>query len=113
MNHVCDAFQVFDEWIAKVQAKNIQIMGRIFAVDVVRQQPAVAGGQQPKPVFRLRVNFSTDVITIAKEVVGTVVSLSVSRPTVETLDSGQRRVLDKLCRVSRRERLEDVIYRSL
>ncbi|VBB28797.1 unnamed protein product, partial [Acanthocheilonema viteae] len=51
---------IFDDWVARVQAKNISLTGRIFIIEK-RQKDG-------KIVLNLKVNFSNDVVTLFKEV---------------------------------------------
>uniref|UniRef100_A0A8R1U2J5 Dynein heavy chain, cytoplasmic n=1 Tax=Onchocerca volvulus TaxID=6282 RepID=A0A8R1U2J5_ONCVO len=51
---------IFDDWVARVQAKNISLTGRIFIIEK-RQKDG-------KIVWNLKVNFSNDVVTLFKEV---------------------------------------------
>lgn len=53
---------IFDDWAAKVQARNLGVSGRIMAIEQTRRQI------NEKPKLRLRVNFHVDIITLAKEV---------------------------------------------
>lgn len=53
---------IFDNWVAKVQERNLGVSGRIFAIDAVRRR------QDAKPMLRLRVNFLPEIITLSKEV---------------------------------------------
>jgi dynein heavy chain 1 len=58
--HKLNTQHLFDDWIARVQAKSIQISGRLFSVEK-RQKDG-------KIVLQLKVNFAPDEITLAKEV---------------------------------------------
>lgn len=51
---------IFDDWVARVQAKNISLTGRIFVIEK-RQKDG-------KIMLNLKVNFSNDVVTLFKEV---------------------------------------------
>ncbi|KRZ77608.1 Dynein heavy chain, cytoplasmic [Trichinella papuae] len=53
---------VFDEWVTKVQTRNLGLSGRVFVVESVRRR------NDSKASLRLRVNFLPDFITLAKEV---------------------------------------------
>ncbi len=54
---------IFDDWVAKVQARNLQVSGKVFAVESYRRH------RDGKSVLRLRVNFLPEIITLAKEVI--------------------------------------------
>jgi dynein heavy chain 1 len=53
---------IFDDWVAKVQARNLAIVGKVYVIESVRRS------NDGKSVLRLRVNFSPEVITLSKEV---------------------------------------------
>lgn len=54
---------IFEEWVMKVQQKDVSVVGRIFDIEQTR-------GRTPagKPVLRLKVNFSPEIISLSKEV---------------------------------------------
>ncbi|VDP11035.1 unnamed protein product [Soboliphyme baturini] len=52
---------IFDAWVARVQARNIGVSGRIFLADTVR-------GYDGKSTLRLRVNFPLEITALSKEV---------------------------------------------
>ncbi|VDK17416.1 unnamed protein product [Anisakis simplex] len=51
---------IFEEWIAKVQSKNISLTGRVFSIEKRQKDGRIA--------LKLKVNFSPDVVTLFKEV---------------------------------------------
>lgn len=51
---------IFDDWVARVQAKNISLTGRIFIIEKRQKDGKIA--------LNLKVNFSSDVVTLFKEV---------------------------------------------
>uniref|UniRef100_A0A914WGW8 Dynein heavy chain tail domain-containing protein n=1 Tax=Plectus sambesii TaxID=2011161 RepID=A0A914WGW8_9BILA len=53
---------IFDDWVAKVQARNLAIAGKVYVIEAVRRS------NDGKSILRLRVNFSPEVITLSKEV---------------------------------------------
>lgn len=54
--------EIFDDWSHQVQKRALLVVGRIFAIDSLKAR----GG--PKSLLKIRVNFTRDVITLAKEV---------------------------------------------
>ena len=57
--HQLDTQVIFDDWVSKVQQKNITINGRIYQIEVSRAKASM---------LKLKINFSPEVITLAKEV---------------------------------------------
>lgn len=53
---------IFDEWTRNIQQRQLNVSGRIFLIESTRSQSAMRSG------FRLRVNFTPDIIILAKEV---------------------------------------------
>jgi len=53
---------IFEDWVARVLARNLKVSGRVFLIDTVRRRT------DGKPQLRLRVNFLPEVITLSKEV---------------------------------------------
>lgn len=53
---------VFEDWVARVLARNLKVSGRVFLIETVRRRT------DGKPQLRLRVNFLPEVITLSKEV---------------------------------------------
>lgn len=53
---------IFEDWAARVQSRNLCVSGRIFLVENVRRR------QDGKTVYKLKVNFLPEIITLAKEV---------------------------------------------
>ena len=53
--------EIFDDWSQQVQKRALLVVGRIFAIYSKK-----AGAE--KSLFKIRVNFTRDVITLAKEV---------------------------------------------
>lgn len=51
---------IFDEWCRNIQQKQLNVSGRIFTIESARTQQ--------RSGFRLRVNFTPDIIILAKEV---------------------------------------------
>lgn len=51
---------IFDDWVARVQTKNISLTGRIFIIEKRQKEGKIA--------LNLKVNFSSDVVTLFKEV---------------------------------------------
>lgn len=51
---------IFDDWVSRVQAKNISLTGRIFIIEKRQKDGKIA--------LNLKVNFSSDVVTLFKEV---------------------------------------------
>jgi len=52
---------IFDEWVSNVQQKDGTVNGRIFDIEHVR-------GPNGKQIFKLKVNFDPELITLSKEV---------------------------------------------
>ncbi|KFD71623.1 hypothetical protein M514_05338 [Trichuris suis] len=59
--HKLNTQEVFDDWVTKVQARDLGVSGRIYVIDNARRR--VDG----KVVPHLRVNFAPEIITLAKE----------------------------------------------
>jgi dynein heavy chain 1 len=61
---------IFEDWTKFVQQRNLGIVGRTFVVDVTRGGRSGPGSSQgaPKVVYKLRVNFHPEIITLSKEV---------------------------------------------
>lgn len=55
--------EIFDDWSQQVQKRALLVTGRIFAIDTQKAR----GGN--KTNLKIRVNFTRDVITLAKEVI--------------------------------------------
>ena len=53
--------EIFDDWARKVQQRNLQVSGRIFAID--NQRTRMGRGN-----LKLRVNFLPEIIQLSKEV---------------------------------------------
>lgn len=51
---------IFDDWVQRVQAKNISLAGRVFTIEKRQKDGKIA--------LNLKVNFSNDVVTLFKEV---------------------------------------------
>ncbi|KAK3912297.1 Dynein heavy chain, cytoplasmic [Frankliniella fusca] len=54
--------EIFDDWARKVQARNLGVTGRIFAIESTRSKSGRGN------VLRLKVNFLPEIITLSKEV---------------------------------------------
>lgn len=51
---------IFDDWVTRVQAKNISLTGRIFIIEKRQKDGRI--------LLNLKVNFSSDIVTLFKEV---------------------------------------------
>uniref|UniRef100_A0A915BJF8 Dynein heavy chain, cytoplasmic n=6 Tax=Parascaris univalens TaxID=6257 RepID=A0A915BJF8_PARUN len=58
--HKLNTQHIFEEWIAKVQSRNISLTGRVFSIERRQKDGRIA--------LKLKVNFSPDVVTLFKEV---------------------------------------------
>lgn len=65
-----DTQGIFEDWTKIVQQRNLGIVGRTFVVDVARGGRTAPGTAQAtsKVLFKLRVNFQPEIITLSKEV---------------------------------------------
>ncbi|XP_067011460.2 dynein heavy chain, cytoplasmic isoform X2 [Anabrus simplex] len=54
--------EIFDDWARKVQARNLGVTGRIFAIESQRSRTGRGN------VLKLKVNFLPEIITLSKEV---------------------------------------------
>lgn len=54
--------EIFDEWARNVQQRNLGVSGRIFMIDAIRAKNGRGN------IYKLRVNFLPEIITLAKEV---------------------------------------------
>ena len=57
-----DTTPMFEEWVSRVQTRNLQVQGRIYSINTQRS------GVDGKPLLKLRVNFLPEIITLSKEV---------------------------------------------
>lgn len=55
-----NAQNIFEEWVGRVQSKNISLAGRIFNIEKRQKDGKIS--------LKLKVNFSPDVVTLFKEV---------------------------------------------
>lgn len=64
--------EVFEDWAAKVQQKQLGVSGRIFNIEPIRAKVVAKKDGDPTTitVLKLRVNFLPEIITLAKEVGG-------------------------------------------
>ncbi|CAG0913348.1 unnamed protein product [Notodromas monacha] len=64
-----DTKEIFEDWTKIVQQRNLGIVGKTFVVDVARGGRVGPGTPSaPKSVYKLRVNFHSEIITLSKEV---------------------------------------------
>lgn len=54
--------EIFDDWSQQVQKRALLVIGRIFAIDTFKSRGVT------KTLLKIKVNFTKDVITLAKEV---------------------------------------------
>lgn len=54
--------EIFDDWSQQVQKRALLVVGRIFAIDTFKSRGVA------KTLLKIKVNFTKDVITLAKEV---------------------------------------------
>lgn len=64
-----NTIELFEDWVRKVQQKQILVSGRIFNIEPTRVKVATKEGEtQTITLLKLKVNFQLEVITLAKEV---------------------------------------------